>query len=394
MSKRRWRDYWDGSPSKLKRFERCALAYRFRYVDRIKDPTGPEGRVGLLVHGALEIVGRARIGETAPRAASAAELLEALGGSIEEGRNPTSEDLQAAYDLVGMLAPFDVSAGGEVLGVELEGEIELEGGVTFGMYFDLVRRREDGVVEGVDWKTGQQRTRTDLEMDPQAQLGLAALRDAYPEDDVAVAFVFLADGWVKTTQIEWREGLDQMGRGRALAAHWSWSRGTGDASVDLDSCRYCFARDKCGPYRDALERVETPSVEPVEARDLPIAAILEERHRFSTIAKAADQRRKDLDVEIKRHLGRADGDKLEAEGFSAKIRERKAGGYDIGVLPELAAELALDPYDVLRECGSVKAAKVKAMIKGNPDAKAVADKYRKPGSTRYVEVRAVKKAKQ
>lgn len=389
MSERRWPEGLSGSPSRLKRFESCPLSYRFRYVDGIKDPTGSTGRVGLLVHGALEVVSRARVGLKAPPAAQAAELLEALGASVGEARGTTPKELSDARDLLELIAPFDPTAGGEILSVEQDWAVDVGEGIKFGGWWDLARRADSGVVQVVDWKSGQLQSRADLEVDPQAQLTLAAAYEAFPEDDVEVVFVYVADGLVASIAIPWEEGLDRMGRGRALAAYKSWTRGNARARVG-DSCRYCFARDRCGPYQDHLKALEVPT-DPPSPKDLPLVELLEERRRFSEIEKAADARRKDLDSEIKFRIDEeAQGGALDVPGLRARIAERRTGRYDVAVLPELAAELGLDPYDVIRKAGRVSSSDLKKLVKGNEDAKRLVEKYRSGGRSRYVEVRTIK----
>src|SRR5690606_9494806 len=108
----------DGSPTRLKRYEACPLSHRFRYVEKVPDPAGPEGRVGTLVHAALEAAGRARLHQEAPPPADAAELLAGLGAAAPEVEGCQPEDLARAKELLEAIAPFDVAAGGMVLVVE------------------------------------------------------------------------------------------------------------------------------------------------------------------------------------------------------------------------------------------------------------------------------------
>lgn len=389
---------WDGSASKIKRYESCPLSFRFRYVDGVPDPAGHEARVGTLVHGALERACRARIGVPAPGSpAELPELLELLGEEAPGVDHVDEEDLKAAKDLLEQLAPFDLQAGGVIL--EVEGSFGVKVGrhaktgeaIVFGGFEDLVRRRADGVIEGVDWKSGQGQSRADAEVDPQVGLYLADLHERFPGEEVVLTLVYLAAGFSVT--VEWSEEIEAMARGQALASYLAWERGRFPARVNPPHCRNCFARDLCGPYREWLEELEVYDPEgPVKASALPFPELLRQRHNFADVANAAEKRRRDLDKELQRRLENVDAKTIDVDGeWKVGLRSRRSGKLDVALLPELSAHLGIDPYEVLRKAGAVSATGVKKLVKDDDAAKRLVERYRDPKSSTHVEVRRIEK---
>lgn len=391
---------WDGSASKIKRYEGCPLSWRFRYVDGVPDPAGPEGRVGTLVHGALERACRTRIGVAAPAPAQLEELVEGLGEEVPGVAGVTEDDLKAAKGMLEQLAPFDVAGGGTILSVEDPFDVKVgrdprrgtgtRRDVTFGGFMDVIRRRPDGVIEVVDWKTGQGQSRADAEVDPQVGLYLADAHARYPEDEVVCTLAYLSGGF--SVSVEWTAEIEAMAKGRAWASYLAWERGRFPARVDPARCRSCFARDLCGAYREWLDELEVYDEEgPVKASALPFPELLRQRHRMSDVASSAEKRRRDLDSELRYRLEKVEAKTLDVGGeWKVGLRSRRSGKFDVALIPDLAAALGMDPYDVLRKAGSVSAAGVKKLVKDNDEAKQLAERYRDPKSSIYVEVKQVK----
>lgn len=391
---------WDASASRLKRYEGCPLSYRFRYVDKVKDPSGPEARVGKLLHASLEPAAKARIGQAQPALVELPELLEGLGAAVPGIEHTTDEDVVAAKAVLEGLAPFDVSRGGVILAVELPYTLVIDG-MRWGGFYDLVvSYPKDDAIEIVDWKKGMTIGHALAEVDPQVNLYLASYRETHlaslaaegisPEDDyteIRCSLISLATDF-HTPPVRWRPELDAFIRGRASAAFKAWDRGNARARVGAN-CASCFARDRCGPYRERLKALEVAQ-DPCEAKDLPFPELLRQRQHMAEVYKQSEQRRKDLDKELKVRLRRAAGETVSVGGFRASVRSRRSGEFDVAVLPELAAHLGVDPHELLRSACKVKAEGIKALVGKDDQARALVERFRIPKQTRYVDVRKVK----
>jgi hypothetical protein len=396
----------DGSPTRLKRHEGCALSHRIRYVDKVPDPAGPDGRVGTLVHAAVEDSARKRLNVEAPPPAEAVELVEHLAAHVPEVEGATLEDVARAKEILEGVAPLDLAAGGMILGVEAAWTLDVgpapagattvvPGRVTFGGFWDLVRRRTDGTLEVVDWKTGRAAIGVDeLEVDAQASLYLAAarawvLKATQGQDDgreILCTFAFLAVGSKITAR--WSPELDVFARSRARAAHAAWSRGHDRARI-TPACARCFARERCKPYQEHVAKLEVVG-DPPELRHMPLPELLRQRARLKQIADLADGRRVDLDRELLERMDRSGQKSFELGDWKPIVTERRSGSYDVSVVPELAAEAGKDPYEVLRTVCRVSADGVKKFVKGNEQLERLAERYRDPTKTRFVQVRAAK----
>ena len=75
-------------------------------------------------------------------------------------------------------------------------------------------------------------------------------------------------------------------------------------------------------------------------------------------------------------------------GLSVAIRTRRSSSYDVALLPALAAELELDPYDLLRKIGRISSTEIRQATKDSPAAADLAERYRSFSTTSYVEVKA------
>lgn len=384
----------DGSPTRVRRYETCPLSHWFRYVEKVPDPAGPHGRVGTLVHVALEAAGRARIAKPAPPPATAIELVEALGAAMPHVEGLEPADVARAKEILEQLAPIDLAAGGVILLVEHPWTLDV-GGVTFGGFWDLLRLLPSGLLEVVDWKTGHPIGKDEAEVDPQVGLYLAAARawkdrankDAGEDDNgcgIRCTLDFVAvDSRVR---VDWTPELDAFARARARAAHAAWTRGHARPRVS-GACHRCFAREKCEPYQAHLKERLVVADGPPQLKDTPLPALLRERKRLKDVATQADERRKDVDEELRYRMREKRVDEFEVAGFKAAIRERRSGSYDVALLPELAAVLGEDPYEVLRKAGRVSADGLKKLTNGNDEATRLAERYRDPKKTTYLEVR-------
>src|SRR5208282_1124898 len=170
------------SHSQLETFEKCALKYKFRYIDNIeKEEQGVEAFVGNRVH---ETVRKLHDDLLAQRLATIQQLLDfyreqwkmSWGPNVKiVRRGETAENYfqygaQCIRTYHEKIYPSDQA---ETLGTERKLVFSLDAGGRYPMqgYVDRIARRADGVYEVHDYKTGR-RVPTQREADGDRQLGL------------------------------------------------------------------------------------------------------------------------------------------------------------------------------------------------------------------------------
>jgi putative RecB family exonuclease len=183
------------SPSALDLFEKCPLAFRYRYVDRLKDTLGEtlEQYLGKTVHSTLEWI-HLRAHEGAPPMWH--EILEDFherydGGWSDSIRIVKKSRTREGYRKVGercarnyyeVNTPFD---RGSLVGIEWDFSLPLipQGqSPTIRGRIDRVTRIAYGHLEVHDYKTGSHvPSRQDLERSRQPMLYALAVGRSYPE---------------------------------------------------------------------------------------------------------------------------------------------------------------------------------------------------------------------
>ncbi|MFZ2456232.1 MAG: PD-(D/E)XK nuclease family protein [Candidatus Altiarchaeia archaeon] len=154
------------SYSRIKRFEKCPLAYRFEYIDKVKieEFDTIEAFMGSRVHEALDVFYGEALGG---KILSLMEVLDLYDGNWQEKLHPgvvvnsqdrSCEDYHAAgaqciRDYYDNYSPFDQT---EVLGTEIKVLVDLlgDGRYKFIGYIDRLDRTKQGAYEIHDYKTG------------------------------------------------------------------------------------------------------------------------------------------------------------------------------------------------------------------------------------------------
>lgn len=184
-------------------FNRCARAWRFRYVDRLPDPPGAAAVIGSFVHSVLE-----RFFELGPGNRTADAMRSIAGETwraemVEEalaelGSRDTAASKQQAWRLLSGL--WFVEDPASVLVEATEERIETDlAGVPFVAVIDRVERKSDGSVLAADYKTGRlPRERFPNPHVDQVQLYAAAIEAAGREVN-AVSIVYLRGRLVQVT---------------------------------------------------------------------------------------------------------------------------------------------------------------------------------------------------
>ncbi len=154
------------SYSRIKRFEKCPLAYRFEYIDKVETEEFDtiEAFMGSLVHESMDVFyAEARSGKIMPHDSLLSLYADLWKEKIHPGvvinsRDLAEEDYQNAgskclTDYYNHYSPFDHS---EVIGTEIKVFVDLlgDGKYKFIGYVDRLDRAHHGGYEIHDYKTG------------------------------------------------------------------------------------------------------------------------------------------------------------------------------------------------------------------------------------------------
>ncbi|MHC1597347.1 MAG: RecB family exonuclease [Methermicoccaceae archaeon] len=186
------------SHSRLSTYETCPLAYRYRYIDRIKPEEAPEGIeafMGSRVHETLEKLYRDLI---LSKQNSLDDILAYYADIwhkswhenvvvVKDGYTPENyyaTGARAIWDYYVRYAPFDDS---KTIGLELKVPIDIDGYRLVG-YIDRLSETEDGHYQIRDYKTsGTLPTQRDVNSDRQLalyQIGLYDMRSDVEDVDL------------------------------------------------------------------------------------------------------------------------------------------------------------------------------------------------------------------
>jgi putative RecB family exonuclease len=150
------------SPSKVSSFTDCALAFRFSAIDRLPEPPTVPATRGTLVHRALE-----RLFKLPAAERTLAAGLTELDGAYEElrsepdftGLDLDDEDqhrfLDEAEALVRRYFDLEDPTGVHPIGLELNLELEVEGGPVLRGIIDRLELDPEGNFVVTDYKTGK-----------------------------------------------------------------------------------------------------------------------------------------------------------------------------------------------------------------------------------------------
>lgn len=348
------------SVSRLKRFEQCALAFYFQYVDKKAPALGESGRsqpaeFGTVLHDALERTYRWIVEGEYEGQFPEGELLEffrlawtdsgLVGVSLyQEGR-----DILRSYaewfgrvDHMRTLAierEFNLLLGPNVC--RLVGEEEKEGWsrdpdhFVVNGFIDRVDRVDALTVEVVDYKSSRMLfSREELEGDLQMSIYALVAREMFPwARDVRMSFHMLRHGVVQVVE---RTDEDlRSAREYVLALGTRTERGPYDPKVNT-YCGSCDHRGRCDAYKSAVDR----KFERVAFERGDLEALAVERERVAKIAKAAYARKEELDSVIKGAIGESDS--LELAGTVYRLLQFFDTSYPVRELDDLMRKAGVD----------------------------------------------------
>jgi putative RecB family exonuclease len=155
---------WALSPSRAADFKNCALAYRYRVIDKLPEPPGLDAARGTVVHAVLErLFDEPAAGRTVEAAMTMVEpAWSALLEADEELRELVDADpaglvglLESTRDLVSSYFTLEDPRCVEPAEREVLVETELPSGVRLKGFIDRLDRSAAGDLRVVDYKSGK-----------------------------------------------------------------------------------------------------------------------------------------------------------------------------------------------------------------------------------------------
>jgi len=325
------------SPSRLNAVLACPKQARLK-EEGGREPPGDPALIGSLVHKVLEVAA------LKPGWADKGYLAGILEANKGRYRKPI---VQAAGRLLKAAAPVDLTRTTADLA-----EVRFSG-VEVGPYLgrgiidriDLSTTAAGGqLVHVVDYKTGQPQQREELASAPQTLIYLEYAVSEYfggsppqPSDDVAMIYDYVGSG--VRVRIDYdpfavEEGLAAAG---LLYEEFQDSATEELAETPNPSCSWCSFRSECSEFRRVVEKPASP---PAWTVGLPLGDLVAKRYQVSQ---------------------------------DMRTTRRKTTTYSPTVLPQLSKQLGVPLLDLVRQTCKVSNTKVKALAKGDDEAKKVLD---------------------
>jgi RecB family exonuclease len=290
------------SYSRLSLFEQCPMAFKFRYIDKLRSEPGMPLRFGKIVHATLEELLREVIDQEAVGPLSEARAIELLSQAWAADQLTGSQEFAEA---VAMVKEFVRSQGvvdhRDVLAVEQEFHLQAGPFAVLG-FIDRVDRIDDETIEVVDYKTNRQLfTREEVDTSLQMSLYEIAARKLWPwARKVRLSFVMLRHG-VRMSTTRTAEQLESamvyvetLGKMTEAASEFP-ARLNGN-------CAYCDYRDQCPSYKTALKGQRTL----IGACREDLEAVAREREEVARLAKILYARKLELEGVLRAHLKHTD----------------------------------------------------------------------------------------
>jgi RecB family exonuclease/AraC-like DNA-binding protein len=351
------------SVSRLKRYDKCPLDFKFSYVDGRKEDMGKDAAdLGKLVHRALELIYRQAWEHRYSGSVPDKGVIRFYRRAFEEAYITSDAAYREGLAMVRSYLAGRSIDHSQILDLEQEFRLPLEDFQVFG-YIDRIDKVDDSTAKVIDYKTGRYvPTRDELNNDLQLSVyGLVVLQRF---------------SWVKYVQYE----LEMVRHNITLsttrtpeqlmeAAHYVVSLGKIIESTESmpaklnELCPWCDHRGGCHAYQDALRRGEGELRFQIASDD--VERLSAERERAANLERIARSRRKEVDKLLSAHVsrcGQEDGMVVGARRY--KMVQRWDADYPRGETMELLAkELGLPREAVEKRLAKVNGESIQGLLR-------------------------------
>ena len=248
------------SPSRASDFKQCPLLYRFRAIDRLREPTSDAQLRGSLVHAALESLYALPAAERLPHAAIS--LLEPAWNRVLEDEPELAAGLSTeqraallgeAQALLSGYYRLEDPTRFDPQGCEQRVEVELSDGTLLRGFIDRIDVAATGELRVVDYKTGKAppEARALAEFKAMFQMKFYAVAVLRSRGVLAtrLRLLYLADGQI----LDYSPDLDELLRfEKTLMAIWRAIQSAGATGDFRPSpsrlCEWCAHQSRCPAF--------------------------------------------------------------------------------------------------------------------------------------------------
>lgn len=349
------------SYSKIGRFEQCPLAYRYHYIDRLKNERGTALLFGSAIHDVLERLVKYHKDNNETCMPDLDRALSLWDDTFSESSLSGSKIYQEGVDiLTDWCKSYGFVNWSRVLDVEREFAMRLGTFEVIG-YIDRIDKVNDTTVGVVDYKTNRRLfTRDDLDNSLQLTIYALAVKEIYP--------------WAKTVRLKFdmlRHGVSQYTDRdeRQLEAAKRYivniAKRISDLKSDPDSvwpatintnCNWCDHRKNCTAYAEALTGEQI-----FRASDESYEEICKERETLGAQIKILKSRKSEIDDILKATLEKTD--KIVAAGHRYKYNTSTRVSYPVKESLEVICDaLNIDAATAARKICSIDKRKMIQLI--------------------------------
>jgi RecB family exonuclease len=305
------------SVSRAKLAEKCLLAFRFRYVDRLPQVPSAPAEFGKLCHAALQFVFDWVVDEEFAGLLPDSVVLASYRRAFEQS---SVNGLAVYREGLGLVRSYCQRAGKidhrRVLAVEKKFNVDLgDGCVAYG-FMDRVDRLDDDVVEVIDYKTNRMLfSRDEVDSDLQMSVYGIAAKKLWPwAKEVVFKFEMLRHSFGMRTERSAEELADARDY---LVSLNSRLHALKQFPATLNSlCGWCDYRDRCPAFSEAVAGDGLPSLMCSE----DIEEVVSVRAAAAAAEKAAKGRRYEMDDILKPRLAELGGQELSTEKWKVSLR--------------------------------------------------------------------------
>lgn len=286
------------SYSRVDRWERCRLSYRFRYVDKLEAESGAAAQLGKAVHGAIERLELEHIKAGRRTEIASDSVMPAWRSAFTEhglvGAGVFAEGLEMVRGFVDEQGELDPAS---VLGVEHKFEMEIGGQTVVGV-IDRVDRLDQDTIEIIDFKTNRLLfAKDDLATNLQMSLYAIAAKRLWPWVKGVVLTFWMLRHDVKQRTTRTADELEAAAAYVGTVAEQLASASEYPARPN-PLCGYCDYRSHCPAYAEMLEGRHEYAAENLE----DLEQVAREREQVAALAKTLYRRKDELDKILKAHL--------------------------------------------------------------------------------------------
>jgi len=298
------------SVSRIKLFEKCPQAFRYRYVHKRKgDPsTNIAASLGKLVHKAFEIIFTKAEAEEYVGPVTDEMILSAYRTAF--GSEPVFDQqsyVNGGEWLRGYFRRHPKIDAYDILGTEVRFDFDFEGFHIMG-YIDRIDRVDDETIRVVDYKTNRFAfSREALATDLQVSVYEFAVRMLFEQaKNVQLRFDMVRLGFEQATKREAETSVEALRFMVDMAKAIEHPDQPWEAKLN-PLCPWCDHRSHCVEYQEAI--TQDFKIMVVAPEDLE--AVAGERERAKTIETIASRRKSEIESILFEHIARSEDEAID-----------------------------------------------------------------------------------